>query len=245
MTPSAKDGRFPTTHWTLIRRLKSDDADIARRALDDLCGQYHYPLYCYIRRRGLAHHDAQDALHDFLSKLLRLGSFNDADEQKGHLRAFLSTALNRFLINWHEGHARERREVSTDAEQFTAVDEVRYLREKFDAQDTPDRVFERKWAQELMRSVFQQLGEDYAARGKSALFQALKPVILRGGSLRGEDPGALAASLEMQETALRMALSRLLRHYRTALENEVRQTVDGEEEVAGELAYLRQLFSGQ
>ena len=47
------------------------------------------------------------------------------------------------------------------------------------------------------------------------------------------------------QTALRMALSRLLRHYRTALENEVRQTVDGEEEVAGELAYLRRLFSGQ
>ena len=245
MTPSAKDGRFPTTHWTLIRRLKSDDADIARRALDDLCGQYHYPLYCYIRRRGLAHHDAQDALHDFLSKLLRLGSFAKADQQKGHLRAFLSTALNRFLINWHEGHARQRQELSTDAEQFTAVDEDRYLREKFDAQDTPDRVFERKWAQELMRRVFQQLGEDYAARGKSALFQALQPVILRGGSLRGEDPGALAASLEMQETALRMALSRLLRHYRTALEKEVRQTVDGEDEVAGELAYLRRLFSGQ
>ena len=245
MTPSAQDGRFPATPWTLIRRLKCGDADTARRALDDLCQQYHYPLYCYIRRRGLAHHDAQDALHDFLSKLLRLGAFAEADAEKGHLRAFLSAALHRFLLNWHEGQAHRRREVSTDSEQFTAADEDRFLREKFDARDTPDRVFERKWAQELIRRVLQQLGEDYAGRGQAALFKALKPVILRGGSLREEDPATIAASLEIKETALRMALSRLLRRYRDALEAEVRQTVDGEEEVAGELAYLRRLFSGK
>ena len=70
-------------------------------------------------------------------------------------------------------------------------------------------------------------------------------MILRGGSLREEDPATIAASLEIKETALRMALSRLLRRYRDALEAEVRQTVDGEEEVAGELAYLRRLFSGK
>lgn len=245
MTPSANEGQFPTTHWTLIQRLKSDDAATAHRALEDLCAQYHYPLYCYIRRRGLRHHDAQDALHDFLAKLLRHGSFEAADQKRGDLRAFLSTALHRFLINWHEGHARQRREVSIDAAQFAEVNEDRFTREKFTEQDTPDRVFERKWAQELLRRVFKQLGEEYAAKGKADLFKTLKPVILRGGSLRGEDPAALAASLGMEEGALRTALSRLLRHYRHGLENEVRQTVSGESEVADELAYLRQLFGGK
>ena len=245
MSTPANEGRFPTTHWTLIQRLKSGDDATVQRALEDLCQQYHYPLYCFIRRRGLAHHDAQDALHDFLGKFLRLGSFGSADADKGHLRAYLVTSMDRFLINRHEGLAGERREVSTDSENFTGADAERFERERFDELDTPGRVFERKWAQELMRHVFQQLGEAYAASGKSAVFQALKPVILRGGSLRGEEPAALAASLEMNEPALRKALSRLLRHYRTALEGEVRQTVASENEVAEEIAYLRQLFGGK
>lgn len=245
MSSSSNEGQFPTTHWTLVQRLKSDDATTARRALEDLCAQYHYPLYCYIRRRGLQHHDAQDALHDFMAKLLRHGSFEAADQQRGHLRAFLSTALHRFLINWHKGHARQRSEVSIDSAQFGVANEERFARETFTDQDTPDRVFERKWAQELLRRVFKHLGEEYLATGKAELFKALKPVILHGGSLRGEDPAALAAKLEMEEGALRTALSRLLRHYRTGLENEVRQTVASETEVAEELAYLRRLFSGK
>jgi RNA polymerase sigma-70 factor (ECF subfamily) len=245
MTTSAHAGRFPATPWTLVARLKSADAAIAQRALNDLCKQYHYPLYCYIRRRGLAHHDAQDALHDFLAKLLRTHAFEGVEAEKGHLRAFLSTALHRFLINWHEGIARRGAELSTDSDHFIEIDEQRFQRENFTERDTPDRIFERKWAQELLRHVFEQLKAQYAARGKSALLEALKPVILRGGSLRGEDPAALAASLEMNEPALRKALSRLLRDYRELLENEVRQTVDRHEEVEEELAYLRGLFGGR
>ena len=46
MKPDEGHGHFPATHWTLIHRLRSGDAVVARRALDDLCTQYHYPLYC-------------------------------------------------------------------------------------------------------------------------------------------------------------------------------------------------------
>ena len=105
MTQRKGDGSFPTTQWSLIARLKSPDEATARRALDDLCTQYHFPLYCAIRHRGLAHHDAEDALHDFLAKLLRLDSFAGADAEKGRLRAFLGTALTRFLHNWHRDRA--------------------------------------------------------------------------------------------------------------------------------------------
>ena len=77
------------------------------------------------------------------------------------------------------------------------------------------------------------------------LFKALKPVILRGGSFRGEDPGAVAEKLGMSEPALRKALQRALAEYRKTLENEVLQTVADENEVDEELAYLRGLFGGK
>jgi len=89
--------------------------------------------------RGLSHHDAQDALHDFFARVLRLGTFGEADPDKGRLRAFLCTALQRFLINRHEGTACQRQEVSIDSDRFSAGDEALFLKETFSEQDTPDQ----------------------------------------------------------------------------------------------------------
>jgi|GEM_PF-6097096 len=60
------DNPFPSVHWTLIDRLKSTGNRETDLALEDICAQRHHPLHSYIRRRGLEHHDAQDALHDLL-----------------------------------------------------------------------------------------------------------------------------------------------------------------------------------
>jgi RNA polymerase sigma-70 factor (ECF subfamily) len=240
---SSGDGRFPTTHWTLVVRLNSNDEDTVRHALEDICKQYHYPLYCYLRRRGLNHHDAQDVLHDFLAKFIRLDAFGAADATKGRLRAFLSAALGRFLINWHEGAQQRHRSQSMDIADFIEGSEERFNREEFTELDTPDRVFDRKWAQELLRRVLNTISAEYAKRGKLELIAALGPIILRGGSLRGHDPAAIAAKLGMNEPALRKTLQRALAEYRRILEDEVLQTVSMPDEVEGELAYLRGLFN--
>src|SRR5262245_18339200 len=70
MMPDSTPG-FPATHWSLIARVKSPDEGEASKALEELCAQYHYPLYCYLRRRGCDHHDSQDVLQDFFALLLR------------------------------------------------------------------------------------------------------------------------------------------------------------------------------
>jgi RNA polymerase sigma-70 factor (ECF subfamily) len=249
MTPQG-DGRFPTTHWTLIGRLKSPDAETARRALDELVAQYHFPLYCVIRRRGLAHHDAEDALHDFLAKLLRLGSFAEAEATKGRLRAFLATALQRFLHNWHRDHAARARDVSLDAPapgragspSRSPIDEARYLAETFPDHETPERLFDRQWARELLTRVYQRLHTQSVEQGKVKVFTALSPVLQRGGSLRGEDAPRLAAELGVSEGTLRTTLHRFLRAYRGLLEEEVLQTVSSRDEMEEEIAHLQAAF---
>jgi RNA polymerase sigma-70 factor (ECF subfamily) len=235
----AKDARFPTTSWTLIARLKGGDAEDARRALDELCTQYHYPLYCYIRRSGLDHHDAEDALHDFFAKLLRLEVFAEAEPEQGRLRALLGTALRRFLANWHRDRPHRNQEVSADA---TVGDEQRYRAERFIEAETPERIFERKWGHELLARVLVRLGESYAKRGRSAVFEELRPALAAGGTLRGGDAPEIAARLGMSEGALRAALARLLTEYREVLEAEVRQTVERPEDVEDEIAHLLSLF---
>ena len=236
------DGQFPKTRWTLIHRLRDPDEQSSGRALEEICAQYHYPLYCYIRRRGLDYHDAQDALQEFFAKLLRLRTFGEADAAKGHLRAFLVTALQRFLINWHRDRAHLRREMSADAPRPDADSEERYRHEHFTEEDTPERIFDRRWSCELLERVLQLVGEAYAARGRGAVFGALRPALMAGGTLRGGDAPALAASLGITENALHATLSRLLREYRAILEREVLQTVGSREEVASEIAHLLRAF---
>ena len=236
------DGRFPTTEWTLISRLQSGDEAVSRHALDELCARYHYPLYYYIRRRGLEHHDAQDALQDFLVKMLRIEAFKEVHAEAGRLRGFLGTSLQRFLLTWFRSHARERHQQSVEAAREMAAAEGRFLREPLRDDDTPERIFERKWAGELLLHVQRQLQAQYREKNKAALYATLRPALLAGGSLRGEDTPGLAASLGMSEGSLRVAMSRLLDDYRKLLRAEVIQTVADPRDVEDEIAHLISVF---
>ncbi len=242
MPAPSQDGKFPTTQWTLVSRIRSRSESVARQALDDLCAQYHYPLYCYIRRRGLSHHDAQDALHDFFAKLLRLGVLHRTAPDGGRLRGFLSTSLQRFLINWHRDHAKERLLDSLEAGRELAAAEERFERERLTDDDTPESIFERKWAHELLRQVQSRLHELYRERDREAVFLALLPSLQAGGTMRGEDGSGIAVRLGMSPGALRVAMSRLLDDYRTELRHAVRQTVEHDEDVEEELAALINVF---
>jgi DNA-directed RNA polymerase specialized sigma24 family protein len=239
----APNGRMPTTQWTLVARLNSGDAEHARAALDELCRAYHYPLYCQIRRWGLDHHDAEDALHDFLAKLLRNDSFGIADRDKGRLRTFLGTALQRFLSNWQRDlHSKHVREISREALAAIAEAEGRFEQDEAAHHESPDRLYDRQWATELMRLVMQHLRARYDAKGRVMLFDTLCPVLLSGGSLADHDSSQLAIQLNMRPGALRMALMRLLRDYQEALRQEILQTVDDSDMAKMEFEVLLAAF---
>ena len=120
--------------------------------------------------------------------------------------------------------------------------EQRFGAECFTDTETPERIFDRKWGLTLLERVIHRLAQEYAARGRTHLFDALQPVLLAGGSLRGGDTAQLAATLAMSEGALRVALSRLLREYRDLLEQEILQTVEARSEVDSEIAHLLDVF---
>ena len=246
MTPTPEDGRFPSTSWTLIARIKSGDEREAARALDEICAQYHYPLYCYLRRRGCDHHDAQDVLHDFLAKLLRQQALERLDESRGRLRGYLALAIGRHLQRWQKNRDKgsSSNEFAVSLLDFAAMEE-RYLSESFSHGETPDRIFERKWATEMLHHVVGKLERLYQSKGKSTVFAALRPILESGGSLRGEDLAGLSSQTGISEPAVRTAMSRLLGEFREALRDEVRTTVERSDEVPDEIAYLMGLFDSE
>lgn len=229
--------RFPTTSWTLLEVVQKGSPETKMEALDVLCTHYQSPVYQFIRKSGWSHHDAQDLMQSFFAKLLRLDAFEDVEREKGRLRTYLSKSLSRFLINHHHSHAARKKHedsagLASDLDRACAHSGAA-------TNESPETLFERAWCRQLLLTVLARLEEEYTSDGRKAAFDALRPVILSGGSLRGHDTRSIAAALNVNETALRATLHRMLRLYRTLLEDEVRKTVVSEEDVEDEIHHLQ------
>jgi DNA-directed RNA polymerase specialized sigma24 family protein len=240
MSDPRPERKFPTTQWSLIMRLKSADAKEAQQAVQDIFTAYRYPLYGYLRSSGLGHEDAEDVLQGFFEKMLRTDSLGDADQARGKLRTFLLTALSRFKSNFQRGEQRRQRRVCAEADLWDA-DAARYQRDQHTTSETPEHLYDRHWAAELIAHVRTQLRQLYEQRGKQALHDALAPLI---GSEEQDSAAFLATAdrLAMTENALRVALSRLRKDFRELLLQEVKRTLDEGEDARAEIQHLLGAF---
>src|SRR3954465_10449249 len=96
-TAQKSNSWFVTTRWSVVMTAGQHDTTQSRDALTQLCNDYWYPLYAYVRRRGHSPHDAQDLTHAFFECLLERQSLATADPSKGGFRSFILGAMNYFL----------------------------------------------------------------------------------------------------------------------------------------------------
>lgn len=232
--------RFPTTHWSLVVRLRSSDTKEADDALHEVFTTYRYPLYGFLRASGMNHEDAEDVLQGFFEKMLRNHGLTRADQERGKLRTFLLTALSRFKLNFQRGEQRRQQRVQADGDLWDE-DEARYRHESQNASDSPERYFDRHWAVQIIDRVRARLRSDYEKRGRVELHDALSPLLTRSEP-EAESFAALATRLGVTENALRISLSRMRGDFRDFLIHEVKLTLDEGEDVKEELRYLLSLF---
>ena len=202
----------------------------ARAALAELCAAYWFPIYALIRRRGHGPDEALDLTQDYFARLLERGVLASADPHKGRLRAFLRADCGFFLSHHLErGRARkrggDRPALSIDARDA----EGRYLREPVDA-TTPERLFDRAWALNLLDEVLGQLAIEYADTGRAAQFEALQGAL--GKHSRQVSYADLAARLGTTEGAVQQAVQRLRRRYRAILRERIAATLDDPDKAA-------------
>jgi tetratricopeptide (TPR) repeat protein len=81
--------RFPTTRWSRILRAGDPADPVARSAIEDLCRDYWFPLYAFVRRHGVSADDAEDIVQGFFADVLERGDLLSLDQSKGRFRAFL------------------------------------------------------------------------------------------------------------------------------------------------------------
>src|SRR5262245_6218862 len=218
---------FATTRWSLVAAAQDPAAPESRQALADLCRQYWYPVYAYVRRRGYDHHKAQDLTQGFFARLLEKNDLAAADRTRGRFRAFLLAACQHFLANQHDYDAAKKR---GGGAQPLAIDFAggagRYTHEPADPQ-AAEQYFEREWAVALLDRALAELKAEYVDSGRGPLFEALK------GCLAGEAGGyaELADRLGLTVGAVKVAIHRLRQRYRDRLRTVIAETVATPEDV--------------
>lgn len=235
--------RFATTRWSIVVAAGRKGTAESESALATLCESYWYPVYAFLRRRGLKPADAQDLTQGFFALLLEKDYVRAADREVGRFRTFLLTAVSRYLSKERE---RKRAQKRGGGRAALSLDfdagEVRYQLEPVD-EWTPQRLYERRWALTVLDRVLERLGQDYAQVGKGELFSKLKIYLTGASNVPSYEE--LAGDLELSEGAVKVAVHRLRRRYRELLKEEIAGTVAAPDDVADELNCLLAALRGE
>lgn len=213
----------------------------ADRALGELCRAYWFPLYAYVRRQGHPKEDAEDLTQGFFARFLERNYLEGLSSEKGRFRAFLLAAVKHFLANEHDRAGRQKRGGGVAALSLDWQDaDTRYQIDPAD-QLSPDKLYDRAWAMTLLEQVITRLRAECAADGKARVFEQLKPFLMAGKS---DIPYAqAAASLGLNEGAVRVAVHRLRKRYRELLRQEIAQTLSDPAQIEEELRALFRAFT--
>lgn len=234
----AGDAQFLTTRWDVVRAAGERSAE----ALESLCRDCWRPVYAFLRRQGRDRHEAQDLTQEFFARLLAGKGTQGADPARGRFRSWLLGALKHFLTNeWHRANALKRGGGVQIFSLDEAMDEERFHQEPAHG-DSPDKLFDRRWAEDLLARVNARVRSDYEAAGWAARFEVLK-VFLLGGS----EPLSYAETAEalgLTESAVKSAIYKLRQRFGQVLRVEISQTVSGPEEEADEIRHLLDALAG-
>lgn len=231
---------FATTHWSVVLAASQPGTPGHQAALEQLCCTYWYPIYGFTRRRGMAPSDAEDCTQEFFARLLAKEWLAGVEKNGSRFRAFLLTAVSRFLANeWDRRTAAKR---GGGMAQLSLQDaEARFQAEEV-GNEPPERAYDRNWALTVMDASLHRLRGEAKANDNTRIFDNLSPLLSRE-----PEPGeyeALASRLGMSPGAIGVAVHRMRRRYREIVRSVIEQTVAHPGEVESELRYLVEVLRG-
>jgi RNA polymerase sigma-70 factor (ECF subfamily) len=228
--------QFATTHWSAIFAAVNSESSEAAAALENLCGQYWYPLYAFARRQGHSAEDAEDLVQSFLADFLERKALQAADPARGRFRSFLLICFKRYATNeWRRGQTAARGGGKSLFSLDAFTPEELYARE-VRSPLSPDQLYDRAWACGILDRTAQALREDYARRDQSERFELLEPFL--PGASRELSYGEVARRLGLSEVSVRAEVHRLKQRYRRLLRAQIAPTVSDADEIDQELKSL-------
>lgn len=236
------NAQFPETRWTWIIQAGNgvDDAATAI-ALKTLCEMYWHPVYAFLRHQRHSPHDSEDLTQGFFGHLLESPLFENASPDAGRFRNYLLGALRNFVRKETRRNRAAKRGGGIEPLSLDfSTAETRLVAEKA-GDDSPDHLFDRQWAWELLTIAMARVEKRYLDSGKGGLFELLKPRLL--GASDGPPLAEIARLLGMEEGAVKVAWHRMKARFKTVLREELARTLRDDKDVDAELRYLISLFA--
>jgi len=224
-----------SSSWSVIVRAQGSGPQ-ARAALGTLIGCHQRAVVSLIRHRGFPpDQTAEDLKQAFFARMLERNDVARLDQERGHFRGWLKTAVLRFVSNdwdrWYRkvGVTREPRE-----EDVMATDVV-----DFDS-------FDIAYAWDVHRHAFEALRQE---QGNMVRFEALKRYLF-GPQLDVVAYEGVAAALAMTRTAVAAQVCKLRLRQREILAARAAETLDvdassprGAQMIEEEVAVICQIVS--
>jgi len=231
--------RFDTTRWSIVARARGDSRD-ARAALEALCRAYRPPVLAYIRGRGYSSETAEDLAQTFFARFIEDAYHTVANPERGRFRAFLLTALKRFLINSDaEANALKR---GGAARIEVPAHEQPSAAEWLADSDSPEREFERGWAFAVLEAAMHKLRAEAEKAGKLQMFEVLSEFLTERPD--EQDYARAATALNLRRNTLAVAVHRLRHRLRELIRDEVAETTMANADLEAELRDLRATLVG-
>jgi RNA polymerase sigma-70 factor (ECF subfamily) len=164
--------------------------------------------------------------------LLEKKYLKQVDPNRGRFRSFLLASLKHYLSNEWDYRTAQKRGAGKVLDLTSA--EERYQKEPFD-QATPEQIYERKWAMEVLDRVMSLVQDEMIQTGKSERFEVLKPYLTGESEMLYRQ---VSETLKISEGAVKAAVLRLRRRFGEILKQEVSRTVENPDHVRSEIEYL-------
>jgi DNA-directed RNA polymerase specialized sigma24 family protein len=230
------DQVFATTCWTDVLSARTDVAPAAGEALARLCAAYWPPLYAFLRRGGCTPEEAEDLVQGFFEQFIAGDYLRDVSRDKGRFRSFLLGCLKHYAANVRRELRTQRRGGSRPHLPLLDPEALELCEAALAANPPDDSVFDRVWAETMMRKSVARVRQEYSAAGKEALFDKLCRWL--AAEAKPGDYAREAPALGLTEGAMAAAVFRLRQRFRQFVREEVGNTVQSPADIDGEMQHL-------
>ena len=178
----------------------------------------------------------------FFARVLEKDYLQAVDRAKGKFRTFLLCAFTNFLRDEWDKENRIKRGGSTltfslDIDQA----EEQYSIEPQDA--SPDKLFDKSWAQVLVDSVLDRLRAEFGESGEIDRFNALQASLM--GDLQGDGYQAIGASLGLSEGGVKTVVRRMRLRFATLLREYIAATLADPADTENEIRHLLEALASR
>jgi RNA polymerase sigma-70 factor (ECF subfamily) len=240
-TLGGPQAQFPQTAWSVILSCADVDSPERREKINRLIQAYWRPVYTYLRAaRHRTVEDAKDLTQEFFCRLLEGDFLKRFQPDRGRFRSFLKGSLKMFLAEIHRSESALKRgggavTFSLDVEGLETEEFLADLRA-----DSPDVLFDRQWADEVMDRSLQALRKELTDDGKLDYLRVYENYVMPSNGDPAPTYESIARALNLSVYDVTNYLAHVRKRLRGLILENITEYVAGHTEAWDE---FRELFT--